>query len=169
MQTVYFTYKFPALLENLNPRTFKTILKNSVTDAYKKIGKQMVSHIKENIVSGKKSGKIYRNLIDPLTSRYKLFHVSSAPFQFPAKFSGALSSSIGMRIEGMTLYIGSYKKGSFLSLPISLSNYPKFLEEGSSKMQPRPYLAPTAETFKKDIQREIFKNIKQRLQVAKEV
>ena len=60
---------------------------------------------------------------------------ASAPGRPPHKRSGRLRAMLGARVVGDKAFVGSSaRRGS--------APYPKFLEEGTSNMAPRPYLRP---------------------------
>ncbi len=73
------------------------------------------------------------------TNNSKIPHHPSKPFNPPARDTGALISSIHYSVEvkekSITLTVGSFIEG----------NYPKWLETGTSRMKPRPWLKPAVE------------------------
>lgn len=89
--------------------------------------------IKVSIDRGPKSGRIYGN------------HQASAPGQTPATDSGGLVKSINWRIfnRGLSAEVGS---NIF---------YAPFLEEGTSKMDARPWLQPAYEKYADEVIDEI--------------
>jgi len=82
----------------------------------------MVENMKKSILSGSKSGnQYYKN-----GSR----HTSSSPGQAPANQTGALVKSIKVNKSNNKAIISISK------------NYAVFLEYGTSKMRPRPFILP---------------------------
>jgi HK97 gp10 family phage protein len=94
-----------------------------VVDSANSLAKEM----KKRIKTGAKSGKQYGN------------HTASAPGQSPANWTGELVNSISAINEG--------KK----SKVIVNANYAEFLELGTSKMRPRPFILPSIQKVKKDL------------------
>jgi HK97 gp10 family phage protein len=88
---------------------------------------------KKKIQGVPKSGRLYR--------RGRVLHQASAPGQPPATDSGFLVGSFfsGLKDQGLTVEVG-----------VTVF-YGGFLELGTSKMKPRPYLKPSAEERLKDI------------------
>ena len=88
----------------------------------------MAEEMKKSISSGAKSGKRYGS------------HTSSAPGQSPANWTGELLRSIKVqKIKGMAYVFVTAK-------------YAEFLEFGTSKMRPRPFIIPAFLKTKKMIQ-----------------
>ncbi len=83
---------------------------------------KMAKEMKKSILSGAKSGRQY--YINGAR------HTSSAPGQAPANVSGALVRSIKVTKERNKSTININK------------NYAVFLEFGTSKMRPRPFIIP---------------------------
>ena len=88
----------------------------------------MAEEMKKSISSGAKSGKRYGS------------HTSSAPGQSPANWTGELLRSIKVqKIKGMA-YV------------FVIAKYAEFLEFGTTKMRPRPFIIPAFLKTKKMIQ-----------------
>ena len=87
----------------------------------------LAKEMKKRIKTGAKSGKTYGN------------HTSSAPGQSPANWTGELVNSISAINEGKN------------SKVIVNANYAEFLELGTSKMRPRPFILPSIQKIKKDL------------------
>lgn len=85
----------------------------------------MAADMKKRITSGPKSGRRYGN------------HISSAPGQSPANWTGALVRSIKVKKEKHRAFVFIEKK------------YAEYLEFGTSKMAPRPFIIPAFLTTKK--------------------
>lgn len=90
---------------------------------------KMANEMKKSILSGAKSGRQYYS-----NGRR---HTSSAPGQAPANNTGALVGSIKVRKERNKANISINK------------NYAVFLEFGTSKMRPRPFIIPAFMRTKK--------------------
>lgn len=88
----------------------------------------MAEEMKKSIASGAKSGRRYGS------------HTSSAPGQSPANWTGKLLRSIKIqKTKGMAfVYI--------------TAKYAEFLEFGTSKMRPRPFIIPAFIKTKRYIQ-----------------
>lgn len=80
------------------------------------------------------TGKIYK--------RGKKQHIASSPGNPPAIDSGDLLKSILFDVRDMEVEVGSI---------IDVPPYPTYLEEGTSKMKARPWLAPAVEKHEKEI------------------
>jgi HK97 gp10 family phage protein len=88
----------------------------------------MAEEMKKSISSGAKSGKKYGN------------HTSSAPGQSPANWTGKLLKSIKVQ------------KSKGIAFVYITAKYAEFLEFGTSKMRPRPFIIPAFIKTKKMIQ-----------------
>lgn len=91
--------------------------------------------IKQSMARGTKSGRVYPR--NQQKAKKKRIHRASAPGESPAVDHGRLISSL--RVEEVTDI--RMKIGSKLI-------YAAYLEEGTDKMQPRPYLLPALEKSK---------------------
>ena len=89
------------------------------------------------IQSGPATGRVYKSKVSGRS------HQASAPGESPMSDSGALASSIYRDQEGTTAYVGS---------PLVYSVY---LEFGTSKMKPRPFLFPSLESERADFHRRL--------------
>ncbi len=87
-----------------------------------KAADKMANEMKKSILSGAKSGRQYFS--------NGTRHTSSAPGQAPANNTGALVASIKVTKERNKSTINISK------------NYAIFLEFGTSKMRPRPFIIP---------------------------
>jgi len=119
-------------------------------------GKQLVQHAvfksvadvekeaKKSVQRGSPSGIVYQ--------RYnpKRTHQASAPGQPPASDTGFLANNIKRKMDNDNM-------GGEVG---SRSTYSKFLEFGTSKMLPRPYMFPALEKNRKKIKQRISKAIK---------
>ncbi len=85
-----------------------------------------------------KTGRIYKK------GKGGRFHIASSPGNAPAVDSGALRGSLIFDVRNLEVEVGSIignKKG----------NYPLYLEEGTKKMEARPWLAPAVKEHEKEI------------------
>lgn len=91
------------------------------------IGNDVQREMVQGILSGGKTGKVYK--------RGTVSHRASAPGEAPASDTGRLASSIG-----------SFPDLSALAVEIGVKRpmveYATYLEFGTSKMEPRPFIAP---------------------------
>lgn len=87
----------------------------------------------ESMVRGKKTGKFYK--------RGKKTHRASAPGEAPAVDSGELISRIIFDIEPMKIEVGAEAGAPYAEL----------LEDRTSKMEARPWLAPAVEKHQQAI------------------
>lgn len=88
----------------------------------------MAEEMKKSISSGAKSGRRYGS------------HTSSAPGQSPANWTGKLLKSIKVQ------------KSKGIAFVYITAKYAEFLEFGTSKMRPRPFIIPAFIKTKKMIQ-----------------
>ena len=95
-----------------------------IVDSANSLAKEM----KKRIKTGAKSGKTYGN------------HTSSAPGQSPANWTGQLLRSIKVQ------------KAKGIAFVYITAKYAEFLEFGTSKMRPRPFIIPAFIKTKKMIQ-----------------
>jgi HK97 gp10 family phage protein len=103
---------------------------SSINEAVEKAASDLEKELKKSILTGEKSGELY-NVGNKL-------HRSSAPGQAPASDSGALANSI------------KHKKIKNNEFDVTISsNYAIFLEFGTSRIQPRPFIRPGIEKIRK--------------------
>ena len=96
----------------------------------------------KSIQSGAKSGIVYEKY-NPRRS-----HRASAPGQAPASDTGNLVSKIRVK-----------QKNPNTTIVESGADYSAFLEYGTSKMQPRPFLFPAFVKSKEKITQAVFKRV----------
>ncbi len=149
------------------------ILQYEINKAYKRlikrvretgwIGVQSLRNAELNVLSGQRSGKRYNV---PGTGRVKYYkrthtatitykkYTASAPGQPPAVRTGVLRTSwqpvVKDRDDGVLLRLNTSQNGK---------RYPGYLENGTSKMQPRPYVKPIQDMAEPQIRR-IYQNLK---------
>ena len=100
----------------------------------------------KSIQTGSKSGVLYQ-MYNPRRE-----HRASAPGQSPASDTGNLVSKIIVR-----------QKSQDVTSVESNANYSAFLEYGTSKMQPRPFMLPAFEKSKKPIINAVLNRVKQKI------
>jgi len=102
----------------------------SIRNAFAEYGKDVTQELKKVIVTGTRSGRVYRFMGRE--------HIASAPGEPPANRSGRLAGSFEYkaRQNELVVYTGV--------------EYARYLEQGTSKMEPRPYFVKTneAESYK---------------------
>ena len=96
----------------------------------------------KSIQSGPKSGRIYEKYNPRRT------HRASAPGQAPASDTGNLVRNIAVKMESRDQVA-----------VVSSAPYSQFLEFGTSKMLPRPFLFPATQRSKKKIAMAIFNRV----------
>ena len=101
----------------------------------------------KSIQSGAKSGIVYEKYNPRRT------HRASAPGQAPASDTGNLVSKIIVRQDGQDK-----------TNVESNANYSAFLEYGTSKMEPRPFMFPAFEKSKKPIINATFNRVKRKIE-----
>ena len=100
----------------------------------------------KSIQTGAKSGVMYQ-MYNPRRE-----HRASAPGQAPASDTGNLVSKIIVK-----------QKTRNITNVESNANYSAFLEYGTSKMQPRPFMLPAFEKSKKPIINAVLNRVKQKI------
>jgi len=101
----------------------------------------------KSIQSGAKSGIVYEKY-NPRRS-----HRASAPGQAPASDTGNLVSKIIVK-----------QKSKNITNVESNADYSAFLEYGTSKMEPRPFMLPAFEKSKKPIINAVLKRVKNKIE-----
>ena len=101
----------------------------------------------KSIQAGAKSGIVYEKY-NPRRS-----HRASAPGQAPASDTGNLVSKIIVK-----------QKSKNITNVESNADYSAFLEYGTSKMEPRPFMLPAFEKSKKPIINAVLKKVKNKIE-----
>lgn len=101
----------------------------------RKAAQDIVAHAQAEMAKPK-SGRVYR--------RGGRVHVASAPGEAPAIDTGALVNSFRVMQEGPTRAIVGVT-----------AEHGVFTEEGTSRMQPRPYMRPAAEAVWPEFERAV--------------
>lgn len=107
--------------------------KIGIRKALYEIGSENVKYTRRLLTSGNRTGRVYR-----FRGRN---HRASAPGEAPANRSGRLLRSIDYIVR-------SHKQMEFGDKVL----YGKFLELGTSKMEPRPHLKTTVDKLARDAQ-----------------
>jgi HK97 gp10 family phage protein len=101
----------------------------------------------KSIQTGAKSGVMYQ-MYNPRRE-----HRASAPGQAPASDTGNLVSKIIVK-----------QKSKNITNVESNADYSAYLEYGTSKMQPRPFMLPAFEKSKKPILDAVFNRVKRKIE-----
>ena len=101
----------------------------------------------KSIQSGAKSGIVYEKYNPRRT------HRASAPGEAPASDTGNLVSKIIVRQDG--------KDKTNVE---SNAHYSAYLEYGTSKMEPRPFMFPALEKSRKPIEQAVFKRVVKKIE-----
>ena len=101
----------------------------------------------KSIQTGAKSGVLYQ-MYNPRRE-----HRASAPGQAPASDTGNLVSKIIVK-----------QKSKNITNVESNADYSAFLEYGTSKMDPRPFMLPAFEKSKKPILNAVFNRVKKKIE-----
>ena len=116
-----------------NLRLLQNGLDKELTNVLRGGGQLIRGEAIRSIQTGPKSGRTYEKYNPRRT------HKASAPGQAPASYTGNLVSQIMSVADGKN------------TLVESRAEYSKFLEFGTSKMLPRPFLFPASEKSTKKI------------------
>ena len=131
-----------ATIRKLN--SFPKITPRAMKRALYDIGKDMYSEARRLIKEGPKSGTKYK-----VRGRT---HTASAPGQAPANWTGKLRRSVGFNVRPNEVEYG-YR-----------IDYGKYLEEGTSKMSPRPGLRLTYRNKRKNIRGYFERRLKEQFE-----
>ena len=130
MTTIKITGLEPTLK---NLKAIQNGLDKELTNVLRGGGQLIRAEAVRSIQSGAKSGRTYEKYNPRRT------HKASAPGQAPASDTGNLVSNIRSVSDGKN------------TLVESRASYSKFLEFGTSKLLPRPFMLPASEKAKKKI------------------
>jgi hypothetical protein len=134
--------------------------KEAIRQSYYDLGKSLVRESKKLILDPPKTGKVYRIKRNVRTTK----HRSSSPGEAPANMRGNLWKSINFTVQADgDMEFGSEDK----TTQGKDVNYGGFLELGTSKISPRPYLITAIKNnqqnaktyFEKNLMRSIKKDI----------
>lgn len=142
-------------IENL-----KDLSQEAIRKAFYMIGKDLVDDSRAMIMEKPKHGRLYK-----LRKNGRLInHRASAPGEAPANFTGALKHSLDFTVSGSEkMVFGSRttfpnRKGT----PAGV-NYGGYLELGTRKIEPRPYLEPAIKKNYGNIQDHFEQQLKKSL------
>lgn len=122
-------------LERLKPN-----MERAIRTALFEIGAENTQQVKKYIYAPPKTGRIYK---------YKgRNHQASAPGQSPANRSGFLARSINYKVHGCR------------EVEIfSTAKYANYLEDGTKKMEPRPYFVRTINKKSRDNYNSLMRHV----------
>ncbi len=109
----------------------KTAIEDTVAEALDEIGVRAVELIREELQSGARSGKLVERRGRP--------HQASAPGEAPANWSGALAASL------------DYEAGQTSVRVFADQPYGDYLEYGTLRVAPRPFIGPVMERLAPEI------------------
>jgi HK97 gp10 family phage protein len=127
--------------------------KEGIHEAYIEISKYLKDTVKKSF-RDEKSGRIYSIRVNGRI----IPHQASAPGEAPAILTGKLDRSIETKTSGYTDLRFSAGGGDV--------NYAGYLEEGTSKMEPRPYMRPAVDKNEGVTVNSFYRNIGKRLKFA---
>ena len=140
------TFKFSGVQDATKAiEKVKEDLENNMQEVLLGGGQLIRGEAIRSIQQGAKSGKTYKKYNPTRT------HKASAPGEAPASDTGFLVSNI--RVKDQKDFVEVRSEAS----------YSKFLEYGTSKMLPRPFMFPASEKSKPKIAEILFQKIKQSL------
>lgn len=119
-------------------RRFGERAQAAIGDAIKAAGMEARTKAVELIQRGPATGRVYEKYLPRRT------HQASAPGQAPATDTGRLAASIAFRMES-----------SLVALVVSNVEYAPWLEYGTQRMQPRPFMGPAAQSVRTSLDRRI--------------
>ena len=149
-----------------NRRTFlqienlKELSQEAIRKAFYLIGKELVKDSKAMLMEKPKHGRLYR-----LRKNGRLvYHRASAPGEAPANFTGSLKHSLDFTVSGSEKMIF----GSRTTFPNRQGTpagvkYGGYLELGTKKIAPRPYLDPSIKKNYGNIQGHFEEQLKKSL------
>ena len=126
------------------PRSATVELQHTIQQAAEDVRNEMLRSMKEE----QKSGRMYP--IKPKGQQKSVrYYRASAPGEAPAVRSGNLQNSIHTEYDdkGLTAYVGV--------LELAKVDYAAYLEYGTRKMEPRPFIEPALEKNKDQIAKKI--------------
>ena len=140
------TFKFSGVQDATKAlEKVKEDLENNMQEVLLGGGQLIRGEAIRSIQTGSKSGKTYKKYNPTRT------HKASAPGEAPASDTGFLVSNIRVKDQKDLVEVRSE------------ASYSKFLEYGTSKMLPRPFMFPASEKSKPKIAEILFQKIKQSL------
>jgi HK97 gp10 family phage protein len=137
------------------------------------LGKDLVAESRKLINKKPKTGRVYK--IRKVIGGRFVRHVASAPGEAPARITNALFNSLDFDVSGAErMEFGSKRKTQYTQRAIGAGftvrglrkteiEYPKYLEEGTTKMAKRPFLAPSVKNNQKNAQEHFNREIKKAL------
>lgn len=130
-------------------KDFSKNLLPAVDKASFRMAHDMRNYIISQMRATPKLGRAYRR------SKTGAFHHPSKPFNFPAIDSGKFSSSaLQVDKQRRGIEVGAVERVGGMEF-----KYPKYLEEGTSNMEARPWAEPTFEKFKKETEFRVMREL----------
>jgi len=123
-------------LDNIDENT-----RRGIRQGFFRLGRLMEVNLKRELMKKNKTGRIYRN--GRTKTGRKRRHRASAPGETPANRSGNYRRNVGYQIRGSENMQFGVREGA---------PYAEFLEEGTSRMDPRPGVGNTVKDTEKDAQ-----------------
>ena len=137
--------------ENIAART-----RFGIEKAWWRSGKDIHAEFNRQVLAKNKTGRLYVRRIKGGARRR---HIASAPGETPANRTGAYRKAFDFSVDGAhQLAVGVNAVGSGPS-----REYPRMLEVGTSRMQPRPGLANSIRASERDIIRNLAGGIEKAL------
>jgi len=135
---------FNALLEQLQDlgKVGEEVIEDTITDLVMDTHANAV----DGIQRGPKTGRIYR--------RGTVTHQASAPGQYPASDTGRLASNVRFELPS---------GGSMTGRVGTNIQYGAYLEFGTSRMEARPWLLPSFEKAKANVEKELKAKLEGRI------
>lgn len=126
---------------NAKLKAFGVDAEQAMADAVADVALKIRDYAIRGIQRGARSGILYTRGNDT--------HRASAPGEFPKTDGGGLASSITAEAQGVEATVGSrFLLVKEASDDDTDGSYPYYLEFGTSKMAPRPWLRPSIENNK---------------------
>ncbi len=122
----------------------QTHIFTGVIAALEELEEPIQEHARGLVINGPKTGRFY--------TRNRKLHQASAPGEAPANDTGRLAASIYATVNAWQFNIS-----------LSAGRAAKFLETGTSKMAPRPFLYRTILHFRERIVQTITKKVREKV------
>lgn len=143
-------------------KNIRANIRTAIEKSFYRIGKDLKTDARRRVNDPTtKTGRIYTKRLTRLAALHKkskigmlVSHQASAPGESPARFSGDLTRSIDYTINGHDrLIFGAGGRDSKV-------NYARFLELGTAKIKPRPFLKPAMQVNFRNMELELTTTIR---------